>query len=255
MTDRGMGFRHAEDPRDSAFPMRLMLDPHREQFFPKGLAPGTRHYRTGATLNQGSTGCCTAFSGTHRVHAAPIMQPLPFSEKTTLMMTPFELYRLIVSLDEFSDNDAEAIETNDQNLQMGSSARASAKALQQLGLIKSYLHANSVEDIRAWHLAGFGGMLFGTTWYSGMMDTDDEGFVNVTGGEEGGHAYASHGWNDHVKHKGRIVRACRFQNSWGSDWGQHGFFWMEEDDIAKLWTGGEFVAPTEVKLAALKKVA
>lgn len=245
----GFGFRHAEDPRDRLYMMGPHLAQHAKdtaKYFPQGLPDGTRHYRTGRTLDQGETGTCTAYCGTHRVNAAPIMQPLPTSVKTGAMMTPYEFYRLIISLDEFPENDFE-IDLPDKDLQSGSSVRAAAKALQQLGLIKSYLHAGSIEDIRAWHLAGFGGIMFGTSFYTGMMKPDAEGFGAVTGVVEGGHAYASCGWNDTAKHNGRTVRACLFQNNWGTDWGLKGFFWLEEDAIGKLFPDGEFIAPLETK--------
>jgi hypothetical protein len=254
MTDRGMGFRHSVDPNDALFPMRLRLGAFQMDYFPQGLPPGTRHYRTGVTLNQGSTGTCTAHCATHRAHGAPIMQPLPVSETTQQLLTPYDLYRLIVSIDEYSDNDTE-VNLPDKDLQMGSSVRAAAKALQKLGLLRNYLHAGNIEEIRAWHLAGFGGLMLGTSWFSDMMETDHEGFVNVSGALDGGHAYASHGWNDRVKHKGRYVRALRCQNSWGTSFGENGFFWIEEDDLGKLFPDGEFIAPVEQRIEALKKAA
>lgn len=248
----GMGFRHVEDPRDKRFLMGPLLAEHAKdiaKYFPQGLPPGTRHYRTGPVLDQGETGTCTAFCGTHRVHASPIMQPLPINPKTAARMTPYDLYRIIIGLDEFDDNDFE-ISLPDTELQSGSSVRAVAKALQQLGIIKTYLHAGSIEDIRAWHLAGFGGIMFGTTWYAGMMTTDSEGFVKPTGAVEGGHAYASCGWNDSATHNGRTVRACHFQNNWGTGFGLKGFFWIEEQDIGTLFPDGEFIAPLEIKFSA-----
>lgn len=227
--------------------MQLMLTPLRERYFPQGLPEGTRHYRTGPTLDQGETGTCTAFCATHRTHASPIMQQLPFKNGSSDRLSPFDLYRLIVSIDEYVDNDGEATLPDDQ-LQMGSSARAAAEALKKLGIIKSYLHAESVEDIRAWHLAGFGGLMLGTTWYDHMFDPDTDGFVSPTGSVAGGHSYASCGWNDHVSHNGKTVRAMLCQNNWSKSWGLKGFFWMEESTLEKLFADGEWIAPLEVRV-------
>lgn len=222
--------------------MRRLLDPLTQDFFPTGLPEGARHYRPGPVLNQGSTGTCVAHAWTGRANAAPIMQKLAG--------TPFDLYREIVLLDEWSDNDSEAT-APDAELQSGTSVRAGAKAVQKRGILKSYLWATSVEDVRAWHLAGFGGIVFGTSWMTGMMDTDAHGVVHATGGVEGGHSYESTGWNDRLRYNGRYVRACRGQNSWDRDWGENGRFWILEDDLAKLIADdGEACAPTEQKLLA-----
>jgi hypothetical protein len=234
------GRRHAPDERDRNYPMRLLLDPLRDRFFPKGLPPGTRHYRTGLTLDQGPTGTCVEHGWRHKMGAAPIMQLVPLPQ--------YALYRLIVAADEWRDNDYEATAPDDQ-LQSGTSVRAGAKVLQSMGYIANYLWAQSVEDIRAWHLAGFGGTVMGTTWTTDMMAVDSQGFVSVTGRNEGGHCYTSHGWNDRVKHKGRTVRALRCQNSWGREFGENGFFWIEEDDLARLMADqGEACAAVETKV-------
>lgn len=238
--DVSFGRRYAPDERDKRWTMSLVLDPLRESYFPKGLAPGTRHYRTGPTWDQGQTGTCVEHGWRHKMGAAPIMQPVDLPQ--------YDLYRKIVAVDEFSENDYEAT-APDSELQGGTSVRAGAKVLQGMGLVKNYLWAEDVEDIRAWHLAGFGGVVMGTSWYSGMMMVDSHGFVNLTGRVEGGHCYCSHGWNDHVRRNGRYVRACRFQNSWGTSFGENGFFWIEEDDLARLMQDfGESCAAVESRL-------
>lgn len=242
MADYKLGRLPAPDPRDQRYPMRLMLDPLREQFFPRGLPDGARHYRPGPILDQGNTGTCVAHGWTTRINSAPIMQQVS--------LTPYNFYRRIVAVDEFSQNDFEA-NAPDSQLQFGTSVRAGAKVSQELGYLKNYLWAESVEDIRSWHLAGFGGLVMGTVWTSGMFETDSDGFVRVTGGIEGGHCYATTGWNDQLRRGGRRVRALRCQQSWGDGWGQKGRFWILEDDVEKLRADdGEACAPVEQKIAA-----
>lgn len=230
----------APDARDRDFPMRLMLDPLREQFFPSGLPEGSRHYSPGAVLDQGETGTCVAHGWTSRANGAPIKQTLPYS--------PYDLYRRIVAIDEWTQNDFEA-GAPDASLQFGTSVRAGAKVLQDLGYLKQYLWAESAEDVRAWHLAGFGTNVFGVWWHTGMIQADTQGFIRPTGVKEGGHCIVTTAWNDKVRWNGRRVRACRIQNSHGRQFGQNGRAWIEMDDLHKLLTDqGESCAPVEVKV-------
>lgn len=239
--DMYLGRKHAPDERDRKFSMALMLDPLREMYFPRGLAAGTRHYRPGKILNQLKTSTCVAHGWTSKMHAAPIMQLLPVS--------PFDLYRKIVLVDEWASNDSESTAL-DAGLQSGTSVRAGAKVLQAMGYLQNYLWAESVEDVRAWHLAGFGGCVLGVNWTTDMFQTDLDGFVNYTGAIQGGHCVTSTGWSDTVKHKGVKVRALRCQQNYGLLWGQKGRFWISESDLAKLLADqGEVAAPTEIRVS------
>lgn len=220
--------------------MRLRLDPLREQFFPQGLPPGNRHYFSGPILDQGETGTCVAHGFTSKVNAAPIMQKLPIST--------YDLYRKIVGVDEWAENDVEAT-APDSQLQSGTSVRAGAKTLVSMGYAQNYLWAESAGDVRAWMLAGFGGVVMGTTWRSGMMRTDAEGFVSFSGSDVGGHAYYINGWNDRVLHNGKRIAAARGQNSWGRAWGQSGRFWIAMEDLEKaIADRGEACALTEQRV-------
>lgn len=237
---RNFGRLEAPDVRDQQFLMRRQLDPLREQFFPRGLPAGSRHYRTGQILDQGRSGTCVAHGWTAKVHAAPIMR--------RMSLTPFDFYRRIVAADEFPSNDFEATAADDQ-LQSGTTVRAGAKALVALGYAASYLWAESAEDVRSWMLAGFGGVVIGIVWTSGMRETDGDGFITVTGASEGGHCVYLNGWNDKVKKGGTTVRAARGMNSWGTAWGQAGRFWMTEADLdAAIRNHGEACALTELRV-------
>lgn len=243
-TERSFGRRYAPDARDANFAMRRVLDPLREKYFPKGIPEGHRSYREGPRRDQGQTGTCAGHGVTARIESGPVMQPLPQH------LTPFDMYRRAVLIDEFPDNDFEAT-LPDAKLQMGTSVRGVLKVGQALGCFPMYLWAQSVEDVRAWHMAGFGGVILGISWRSGMMQTDSDGFINYTGQEEGGHCVDTFIWNDHVKHHGKLTRATRIQNSWGEDWGQGGNCWISQDDLAKVLADqGEAGAPTEVKVKA-----
>lgn len=233
----------APDERDGIYPMRLRLDPLRAQFFPTGLPIGQRHYYSGSVLDQGKTGTCVGHGWSSKVHAAPIMQRLPVS--------PFDLYRKIVTVDEWRDNDFESVAI-DADLQSGTSVRAGAKVLVSMGYASHYLWAQSGADVRAWILAGFGGCVIGVDWFDGMMRTDTDGFINLTGESVGGHCVYVNGFNDRVKHNGRMVPAVRIQNSWGKDWGQKGRAWFQLDELDALIQNrdGEACALTELRIVA-----
>lgn len=239
--DYGFGRLYSPDERDKRFPMRLALDPLRQKYFPHGFPDGgTRHYRMGPVLDQRATGTCVAHGWIGRILAGPVMQ--------SVLLSPYDLYRRIVVNDEFPENDFEAT-APDAELQGGTSVRAGAKVLQDLGYVTQYLWARDVADLRGWHLAGFGGVVMGVSWHTGMMEPDADGYISATGGVEGGHCVVSSGWDDCAKHRGKPVRAMRIRNSWGTSWGQRGNCWIEETELAKLCQDrGEFCAPVEHRL-------
>lgn len=245
MPDRGFGRRHAPDPRDARYPMRLLLDPLRDQFFPRGLPAGTRHYRQGPVLDQGPTGTCVAHAWAGWLYGAPLMT------KPASVPTPYNLYRAIVAIDEWDDNDFEATAPDNQ-LQSGTSVRAGVQLLRSRGHVQNFLWAETTEDVRAWHLAGLGGVVLGTWWTEGMLDPDRDGVLHYTGDAVGGHAYKTSGWTDTLKYKGRTQRAARILNSWGDTWGENGRAWILEEDLARLIADqGECCAATEQRVAPL----
>lgn len=238
--DRGFGWQPVKDARDARFPMSALLTPLKEIAFPRGFPPGFRHFRTGPVLDQGNTGTCVAHAWSSLAQGAPVMQDLPWH--------PFQFYRRIIRRDEFPQNDSE-ITAPDNGLQFGTSVRAGAEELKSQGYILSYLWAQVPEDLRSWILAGLGNAALGTVWKADMMSLDSDGFVRYTGETVGGHAYLAKGWNDNVRRNGRFVPALRCQNSWGEDWGQRGFFWIELSDLDKMFADwGEFCAPSEVRV-------
>lgn len=109
----------------------------------------------------------------------------------------------------------------------GSSVRGGAKYLNEaVKQVTEYRWATSIDDVLEW-LAHNGPVVFGTDWYTRMLDVDMKGFVRIGGGIAGGHAYLVRGYDDSKS-------ALRIQNSWGKSWGEKGLAWLSYDDAAKL---------------------
>jgi hypothetical protein len=104
----------------------------------------------------------------------------------------------------------------------GSSGLAVAKVLNKAGLISSYRHAFSTEQaLQALQTYPF---IFGTDWYEGFDEPDDNGLVEISGQIRGGHeivcrelAKAGSSMDDWL---------LWFDNSWAKSWGYDGRFCM-----------------------------
>jgi C1A family cysteine protease len=132
----------------------------------------------------------------------------------TLLEEPF-LYELCQKYDQWAGEDYD-----------GTSVRAGAKILRNLGYIQSYHWARTIGEIQDW-LKTTGPVVLGTYWYTDMFYPDDDGLVTATGQAAGGHAYICVGYN---------VRKKEFLcvNSWGRDWGRRGKFKIGAVDLQKL---------------------
>lgn len=190
-------------------------------FMPSFSLRPYRYYKTGPSLpmNQGSTGTCVAHAWRGFLMAAPMM--------TRDAPDPYEMYRKIILLDEWTDNDHEATAQNISALQSGTSVRAGVKLLQDSGHIESYVWAASAEDCARWILTR-STVVMGTDWTSGLDHPDPRtGRVQVTGPVLGGHAWLLTGYN-------RLTGLFRAMNSWGPTWGLKGQFYISYDDLDLL---------------------
>lgn len=222
---KGLGRIHTPDVRDHQFPMRAVLR--------AAPLPKSRYYATGPLLplDQGQTGTCVAHAWTGFLCAALMMNRNP--------PNVFTSYRGIVAADEYPENDFEAATTNNDELQSGTSVRAGAKYFRDKGYLKSFLWARNADEAATWLLMSHGTVVLGTNWYLDMGDPDGHGFVNLTGGAVGGHAYLAIGYN-------RVTKAFRCLNSWGHEFGAGGRFWMRHDDMQRLLSeDGEACAAVE----------
>ena len=213
----GFGRLIAPDSRDKQYPMRRLT--RRLELPSSRMWSSKRSY----VLDQGQTSACVGFSWAGFLAAAPHMHAV--SEGTALIF-----YGEAQKVDEWPGEDYE-----------GSSVRGGAKALAALGWITGeYVWAAKEADV--WDFVrGRGPVVAGTSWLTGFMTPDAKGYLNLTGGEEGGHAWLILGANARRQ-------AYRMQNSWGVGWGEQGRAWVRREDFKVLLeqTGGEACSATEI---------
>lgn len=214
MPEHMLGRRISPDERDRRYPMRLMFrrEPPPARLFRNFFLPAE------LPMDQGATGTCVAHAWRGFLLGAPLT--------TETAPNPYDMYRQLILLDEWPDNDYEST-SPDHALQSGSSVRAGVKYLQSQGYIQSYVWASSAEDCARWILGGYGTVVMGTNWYSGMETPDRYGRVRVEGDVLGGHAWLLFGYN-------RMTKLFRAMNSWGTGWGKRGRFQVGFEDLDRL---------------------
>jgi len=213
-----MNYGRVEEPdeRDKQFPMRLGLP----RIWPKIQR---RRWSIGPILNQGRTDSCVG----HAVKAFMMATPVrSFADQPPSAM---DIYNQARRLDDDPTND-----TRDT----GTSVRAGIQAIQQSGHIKSYLWAQSLDDIVMWVLTR-GTVVIGTSWYEAMDYPDPQGYISPDGRLVGGHCTLVYGVD-------RAISTFLVQNSWGAGWGQQGSYRIRYDVLDNLLrNGGEACTATE----------
>lgn len=209
MKMRAFGRKHAPDERDRQFLLSKIET---------GVRPAKKSWRLPWHGDQGKTSMCVGFAWHARLRSMPVYQKEP---------SPQIVYAIAQRNDEWPGENYD-----------GTSVRGGAKALQMAGKVKSYGWALSAEEAIQW-VGTQGPVVLGTNWYSGMMKPNKNGLVTISGNLVGGHAYLLLGYNDTTK-------LAMLQNSWGTDWGQRGRFFLSYADLDRLIKEeGEACAPTE----------
>jgi len=230
----GFGRRFARDDRDRNFLMRRMLADPRTLSLPVRKTWGINS----TALNQGNTGTCVGHAWRNFLRCAPIR---------TVKASPsaYDIYRKAVLKDPWSSNNDEAnLPDGNSGLDFGTTVRAGAEAVTDLGLLKSYVWAFSLQSAVEWVLTE-GPVVLGTNWYSSFRP-DAEGIVRITANASvaGGHAYLLRG----VDTK-RALALC--SNSWGDNWGKSGEFYLTFQDLERLiHEDGEACSAVQKKLKA-----
>jgi hypothetical protein len=116
----------------------------------------------------------------------------------------------------------------------GTSVLAGVKQLHKQKLFKSYRWAFGIDDL-IMGIGHNGPAVLGIHWYEGMSNTDENGYIHVTGAVRGGHAILARAVN--VKEQRITLR-----NSWGKGWGVDGDCYISFADMdALLQQNGEAV--------------
>jgi hypothetical protein len=120
----------------------------------------------------------------------------------------------------------------------GTCIRSAAKVLRDMGLIKTFAFAYSVDEIAFW-LLNRGPVIVGTQWTRGMEIPDAYNVIHPTGEVAGGHGY--------LLNEKTQDGLFGIQNSWDGFWGIKGKSYISMDDFSILFkSGGEAIAAVEV---------
>ena len=214
----GLGRLHSPDARDHKYLLRTLTAPTRP-------LRTIHHPMFSKWLDQGATGTCVGHGFRHLLtgYPQPMAHPAP---------SAFAIYDRAIQLDEWADND------RDTARQFGTSVRAGAKVLQELGLISAYGWAFDLDTALAW-LSWHGPLVIGTNWYDSMFERGRDGYLRIPPGARvaGGHCTLVVG----IDVKRGAVRGL---TSW-RDWG---YWWLSFEDFARLIReDGECCSPTETQ--------
>lgn len=192
-------------------------DPRSREFVAT-LAPAPRtveHHRHCPPFDQGQLGSCTGNAIAGLLMTDPVRHvSWHFTERMAV-----DLYERATRLDsipgQYPPDDT------------GSSGLAAAKAAKSRGYISGYAHAFGLDQALA--ALTLQPVIIGVNWYDSFDQPSPPGLVTITPGAQvrGGHEFELVG----LDVAGKTVHAC---NSWGTGWGNNGFFHLSWSDLDRL---------------------
>lgn len=216
----GLGRVQVDDHRDLQYPVAPLLastQPHRKY----------RYWNAqGAWMDQGALPHCVAYAWSHWGYDGPVTQ------KKASLPDPGTIYRRAQQIDEWPGENYD-----------GTSVRAGAKIMRELGYVAEFRWAFTLDEVVQTVLT-VGPVVAGTYWYQGMFYPNAEGIIVPTGYLAGGHAYLINGVNTSRK-------VFRIKNSWGREWGRKGHAYISFEHFDSLLRrAGEACVAVENKLVA-----
>lgn len=185
---------------------------------PKSAPVPVQHTRRIPILNQGHLGSCTFNATLGCIGTDPFYDTVKDLHISWTEDTAVAGYSAATGLDPF-----EGTYPPDDT---GSDGLSVAKVAQQWGWISGYQHAFSAYEALAM-LQNYP-FIFGMNWYDSMFEPDANGVVHITPNARvaGGHEVECTG----LLEDGRV----KFPNSWDTDWGEEGYFYMEIPTFERL---------------------
>lgn len=198
----GLGRLPSADERDKNFLMKTIL--------PKTVTITSKYWDDrGWWGDQGALPQCVGYSLAHWLENSPITH-----KATPPVVPPSVIYSQAQKIDEWPGEDYD-----------GTSVRAGAKVLQDMGFIGEYRWsfdlATTIDAVLT-----KGPVVVGTNWYESMFYPTN-GLIKVSGNVAGGHAYLINGVNTNNK-------LFRIKNSWGQSWGIKGRAYISFSDMERL---------------------
>lgn len=176
-------------------------------------------------LDQGQEGSCVGHGWAHELAAEPVSVEMKSAHA-------IKIYREAQKRDPWPGENYE-----------GTSVLGAAKYLVEQGCINSYLWAFSLEDaVRS--IVNAGPVVIGVNWYTGMGNTDRDGYIHVSGEVRGGHCVVLVGFNPVWTFPESADRSwanidlkrsyLTVHNSWGKTWGVVGRAKITLQDFDRL---------------------
>lgn len=224
--DRVLDWKPNHDERSRDYAIRPTLR--------SSLKRKDRLWTPGPILDQGREGACVGFAWAAEAFAKPIPVDLArmkaHTPSTHNAYASF-LYGQARYIDEWPGENYE-----------GTSVLAGAKASANMGTVREYRWAFSMDDLIDSVIAK-GPVVIGLNWYSGMYNAPN-GVLKRSGTLVGGHALLVVGFNlasTKIPGKSTLI----IQNSWGKTWGINGLAEITVEDLsALLKEQGEACVPT-----------
>lgn len=212
VANRRLGRHVNHDPRSRAFQVK-----------PKAsLAKSVVWTRQTAVLDQGNLGSCTGNAACGALGTDPFWSTLAADLQVGLKLDEDEAVRLYSAATKLDSYAGDYPPTDS-----GSDGLSVAKACKNAGLISGYVHAMSLDAVVTALQAG--PVITGVNWYDSFDSPDSSGYVSITSAAQvrGGHEFEIVG----VDVADKTFRAV---NSWGTGYGDGGYFTFEYGDYDRL---------------------